>query len=52
MNNFLTIATLNDVLDNVDNDEPMIVLGDFNEDIMTNRRSVLIHFMQSNGFLQ
>ena len=46
------LNTLNDVIENVHDDEPMIVLGDFNEDVMTNRKSVLIQFMQTNGFRQ
>ena len=42
------LNTSSDVIENVDDDEPMIVLGDFNEDVMTNRKSVLIQFMQTN----
>ena len=41
--------TLSNVIDNVDDNDPMIILGDFNEDVMTNHKSV---FMQNNGFRQ
>ncbi len=30
----------------------MIVLGDFNEDILTNNKSALLQFMNTNGFSQ
>ena len=46
------LNTLNDIIDSVDDNESMIVLGDFNEDVITNRKSVLIQFMHSNGFRQ
>ena len=36
------LSTLNDVITSVNDDEPMIVLGDFNEDILTNDKSVQI----------
>ena len=39
------LNTLNDIIDSVDDNESMIVLGDFNEDVITNRKSVLIQFM-------
>ena len=50
MRNFLN--TLSNVIDNVDDNDPMIVLGDFNEDVMTNHKSMLTEFMQNNGFRQ
>ena len=43
------LITLSNVIDNVDDNDPMIILGDFNEDVMTNYKSV---FMQNNGFCQ
>ena len=46
------LITLSNVIDNVDDNDPMIILGDFNEDVMTNHKSVLIEFMQNNGFRQ
>ena len=46
------LNTLSNVIDNVDDNDPMIILGDFNEDVMTNYKSVLIEFMQNNGFRQ
>ena len=36
----------------VEDDETMIVLGDFNEDILTDRNGVLMQFMCNNGFDQ
>ena len=50
MNNLLN--TLSNVLSTVNNSEPMIVLGDFNEDILLNPNSKLLQFMLSNGFSQ
>ena len=43
--------TINDVIKSVNEHEPMIVLGDFNEDIMNGDNS-LVQFMNSNGFRQ
>ena len=39
------LNTLSNVIDNVDDNDPMIVLGYFNEDVMTNHKSVLIEIM-------
>ena len=50
MSNLLSI--LNNILSALSNSEPVIVLGDFNEDIMSNPNSVLLQFMSSNGFRQ
>ncbi len=36
----------------VKDDETVIVLGDFNEDVLTNKNGVLMQLMYNNGFLQ
>ena len=50
MSNLLN--TLNDVISSVNDDKPIIVLGDFIEDILKNDKSVLVQFMRNNGFCQ
>ena len=46
MNNLLSI--LNNILSAVSNSEPVIVLGDFNEDIMSNQNSALLQYQLSS----
>ena len=46
MNNLLSI--LNNILSAVSNSEPVIVLGDFNEDIMCNQNSALLQYQLSS----
>ena len=39
------------IINNVDDSEPMTVMGDFNEDVV-NHKSVLAQFMRNNKFHQ